>query len=127
MSVYLDGGRLGEHGSAPSTIVDFSQADHGQVLRRGALSIEVLRRPCPTRGPGGGRDHVDAGDAAEDGPDESDVVEPDVVDAEVIEEPGADEGEESAADIRSQIENVDESAPGGRAGRAGRGRRARRG
>ena len=35
VSVYLDGGRLGENGRPPSTIVDFTQADHGQVLRRG--------------------------------------------------------------------------------------------
>jgi L-threonylcarbamoyladenylate synthase len=112
VSVYLDGGRIGENGQPPSTIVDFTQADHGQVLRRGALSIEVLRETLPdVEDLVADEDHVDAGDSAEDGPDESDVVDTDVVDAEVIEEPGAGEGEESAADIRSQIENVDEPAP----------------
>ncbi len=47
VSVYLDGGRLGENGQPPSTIVDFTQADHGQVLRRGALSMAVLRETLP--------------------------------------------------------------------------------
>ena len=47
VSVYLDGGRLGENGQPSSTIVDFTQADHGQVLRRGALSVDVLRETLP--------------------------------------------------------------------------------
>ena len=47
VSVYLDGGRLGENGQRPSTIVDFTQADHGQVLRRGVLSVDVLRETLP--------------------------------------------------------------------------------
>ena len=47
VSVYLDGGRVGEDGQAASTIVDFTQADHGQVLRRGALSLAVLRETLP--------------------------------------------------------------------------------
>jgi L-threonylcarbamoyladenylate synthase len=54
VAVYLDGGPLG--GSAaqgtvaaavPSTIVDFSHDDNGRVLRRGALSIEVIRATLP--------------------------------------------------------------------------------
>jgi L-threonylcarbamoyladenylate synthase len=51
VSVYLDGGDLDAAGDgssgAPSTIVDFSQNDDGEVLRHGALSIEVLRQTLP--------------------------------------------------------------------------------
>ncbi|MDN5763219.1 MAG: threonylcarbamoyl-AMP synthase [Microlunatus sp.] len=47
VAVYLDVGRLGEDGQPASTIVDFTQADHGQVLRRGALSAAVLREISP--------------------------------------------------------------------------------
>jgi L-threonylcarbamoyladenylate synthase len=46
VSVYLDGGRVGDAGQ-PSTIVDFTQADHGQILRRGALSLAVLQEVLP--------------------------------------------------------------------------------
>jgi tRNA A37 threonylcarbamoyladenosine synthetase subunit TsaC/SUA5/YrdC len=45
--VYLDGGPLGDGGSAPSTIVDFSRHDDGQVLRRGAISVQTLRETAP--------------------------------------------------------------------------------
>ena len=34
-------------GGLPSTIVDFTRHDDGQVLRRGALGLETLRRSCP--------------------------------------------------------------------------------
>ena len=43
VSVYLDGGPLGEAGGAPSTIVDFTRREDGEVLRRGAISVETLR------------------------------------------------------------------------------------
>ena len=47
VSVYLDGGPLGGAGGAPSTIVDFTRHDDGEVLRRGALSVETLRETVP--------------------------------------------------------------------------------
>ena len=43
VSVYLDGGPLGGGGRTPSTIVDFSRREDGEVLRRGAISVETLR------------------------------------------------------------------------------------
>jgi L-threonylcarbamoyladenylate synthase len=47
VSVYLDGGPLGGAGGAPSTIVDFSRREDGDVLRRGAISVETLRETAP--------------------------------------------------------------------------------
>jgi tRNA threonylcarbamoyl adenosine modification protein (Sua5/YciO/YrdC/YwlC family) len=47
VSVYLDGGELSATAGAPSTIVDFTQHDHGEVLRLGALSVDVLRATLP--------------------------------------------------------------------------------
>jgi L-threonylcarbamoyladenylate synthase len=47
VAVYLDGGTLGGGNSRPSTIVDFTRLDSGEVLRRGALSLEVLRETLP--------------------------------------------------------------------------------
>jgi L-threonylcarbamoyladenylate synthase len=47
VSVYLDGGPLGGAGGAPSTIVDFTRHGDGEVLRRGALSVETLRETVP--------------------------------------------------------------------------------
>jgi L-threonylcarbamoyladenylate synthase len=53
VAVYLDGGPLGTQvdGAArtalPSTIVDFTRHDDGQILRRGALDLETLRRVLP--------------------------------------------------------------------------------
>jgi L-threonylcarbamoyladenylate synthase len=47
VAVYLDGGPLGSADSAPSTIVDFTRHEHGQVLRRGAISVETLRETAP--------------------------------------------------------------------------------
>jgi len=47
VTVYLDGGTLGGPSAAPSTIVDFTHADTGEVLRHGALSVAVLRETCP--------------------------------------------------------------------------------
>ena len=46
VSVYLDAGPLPGSG-APSTIVDFTQSDDGEILRRGALSLEALRALVP--------------------------------------------------------------------------------
>ena len=44
VSVYLDGGRAGESGRAPSTIVDFTQpSDEGEVLRRRRAALEAVR------------------------------------------------------------------------------------
>lgn len=52
VSVYLDGGPAGTEVdgarvSPPSTIVDFTRRDGGQLLRRGALDLETLRRVLP--------------------------------------------------------------------------------
>lgn len=47
VSVYLDGGVLTGGAGAPSTIVDFTQRDEGDVLRRGALDLDVLRETLP--------------------------------------------------------------------------------
>jgi L-threonylcarbamoyladenylate synthase len=47
VAVYLDGGSLSATAGAPSTIVDFTQRDQGEVLRRGALGLDVLRQTLP--------------------------------------------------------------------------------
>ena len=47
VSVYLDGGPLTAAEGAPSTIVDFTQRDEGEVLRVGALGLELLRETLP--------------------------------------------------------------------------------
>ena len=47
VAIYIDGGPSGGTGSAPSTIVDFTRHECGVVLRRGALSPEVLRETLP--------------------------------------------------------------------------------
>jgi len=47
VAVYLDGGPLGGADGAPSTIVDFTRHEHGQVLRQGAISVETLRETAP--------------------------------------------------------------------------------
>jgi L-threonylcarbamoyladenylate synthase len=47
VAVYLDGGQLQDAGGAPSTIVDFTRHEDGQVLRRGAISLETLREIAP--------------------------------------------------------------------------------
>jgi len=46
VAVYLDGGPVGGV-AAPSTIVDFTQNDEGEVLRHGALSVGTLRETLP--------------------------------------------------------------------------------
>jgi L-threonylcarbamoyladenylate synthase len=62
VSVYLDGGRLVE-GGAPSTIVDFTQDEHGEVLRRGGISVETLRETVPNL-----RDMYDEAEVPGEGP-----------------------------------------------------------
>lgn len=47
VSVYLDAGQLGGLTGAPSTIVDFTQREEGELLRQGALSLQVLRETLP--------------------------------------------------------------------------------
>lgn len=47
VAVYLDGGPVASPDGAPSSMVDFSQNDHGELLRAGALSVEVLRETLP--------------------------------------------------------------------------------
>jgi L-threonylcarbamoyladenylate synthase len=47
VSVYLDGGPLGGARGAPSTIVDFTRQKDGEVLRRGAISVDTLRETVP--------------------------------------------------------------------------------
>jgi L-threonylcarbamoyladenylate synthase len=47
VAVYLDGGELAASGGVPSTIVDFTHSPDGEVLRVGALSLEVLRQTLP--------------------------------------------------------------------------------
>ena len=52
VSVYLDGGTLGSSDEsqppvAPSTIVDFTVHDDGEIRRRGALGLETLRVTVP--------------------------------------------------------------------------------
>jgi tRNA threonylcarbamoyl adenosine modification protein (Sua5/YciO/YrdC/YwlC family) len=73
VSVYLDGGPLGGSGGAPSTIVDFTQHETGQVLRRGGISLETLRETVPNlrdmgdeaqipgESPSTGSGHIEAG------------------------------------------------------------------
>jgi L-threonylcarbamoyladenylate synthase len=47
VAVYLDGGELVGAGGLPSTIVDFTQNSAGEVLRVGALPVDVLRETLP--------------------------------------------------------------------------------
>jgi L-threonylcarbamoyladenylate synthase len=47
IAIYVDGGPLQDAGGAPSTIVDFTRHEDGQVLRRGAISVETLRQTAP--------------------------------------------------------------------------------
>jgi L-threonylcarbamoyladenylate synthase len=62
VAVYLDGGPLRDAAGAPSTIVDFTHEEDGQVLRRGAISLETLRETVPNL-----LDLADDGNVAEDG------------------------------------------------------------
>ena len=47
VAVYLDGGPAAGGAGAPSTIVDFTRSEAGEVLRRGALSLAELLQTCP--------------------------------------------------------------------------------
>jgi L-threonylcarbamoyladenylate synthase len=47
VAVYLNAGPMGSADAAPSTIVDFTQYAGGEILRHGALSIEVIRETLP--------------------------------------------------------------------------------
>jgi tRNA threonylcarbamoyl adenosine modification protein (Sua5/YciO/YrdC/YwlC family) len=47
IAVYLDGGPSGSIKAAPSTIVDFTRHDGGEIRRLGAVSVEVLRQTLP--------------------------------------------------------------------------------
>jgi len=47
VSVYLDGGELNGTMGKPSTIIDFTIKDTGQILRRGAISLETLQQYLP--------------------------------------------------------------------------------
>ncbi len=52
VAVYLDGGPAGQEADGrrlapPSTIVDFTRRDDGQILRRGALDLDTLRDVLP--------------------------------------------------------------------------------
>jgi L-threonylcarbamoyladenylate synthase len=47
VAVYLDGGPSGGADAVPSTIVDFTRHDCGEILRHGALSAETLRQTVP--------------------------------------------------------------------------------
>ena len=63
IAIYLDGGPLQHAGGAPSTIVDFSRHEYGQVLRRGAISVETLRQTVPNL-----LDLTDEGEVSEEAP-----------------------------------------------------------
>jgi L-threonylcarbamoyladenylate synthase len=63
VSIYLDGGPLDGPVGAPSTIVDFTQHEDGEVLRRGAISVHTLREIAPNL-----RDPTEETDIAEAGP-----------------------------------------------------------
>ncbi|SDT37514.1 L-threonylcarbamoyladenylate synthase [Microlunatus soli] len=47
VAVYLDGGAVGGADGKPSTMIDFTVKPTGQILRRGALSLETLREYLP--------------------------------------------------------------------------------
>lgn len=80
VAVYLDGGDLGAPGdegqdsgrqARPSTIVDFTRHDDGQLVRRGALDLETLRQVLP-----GLRDLDDPAVTAEPEPAVPEPIEP---------------------------------------------------
>jgi len=67
VAVYLDGGPLSDASGAPSTIVDFTRNEDGQVLRRGAISVETLRETAPDL-----LDVIEKGKVAEENQDADD-------------------------------------------------------
>jgi L-threonylcarbamoyladenylate synthase len=98
VAVYLDAGRIGATDAAPSTIVDFTKSDVGEVLRHGALDVALLRQICPDLidlvDPDGPPDPVVEFDAElDDSPDavvEFDAEPDDSPDADADAEPGAE-------------------------------------
>jgi len=103
VSVYLDGGRVGDDGQPASTIVDFTQADHGQILRHGALSLEQLAETLPDI-EDLVEDEVVAEPPSDDGvaePPSADDVDGDGAEAEIV-----GDVPETAEDIRAEIENI---------------------
>lgn len=108
VSVYLDGGRLGDEGQLASTIVDFTQADHGQILRRGVLTREVLAETLPEI-----EDLVEDEDDELPEPEPQDESDPaaDADDGAVADSPGEDN---AAADDRAvEDDAVDDDAADG--------------
>jgi tRNA threonylcarbamoyl adenosine modification protein (Sua5/YciO/YrdC/YwlC family) len=47
VAVYLDGGPVGGGSGKPSTIIDFTIKETGQIVRRGALDLDLLRTYLP--------------------------------------------------------------------------------
>ncbi|GGL55529.1 hypothetical protein GCM10011575_12390 [Microlunatus endophyticus] len=47
VAVFLDGGELTGTEGKPSTLVDFTLKETGQILRRGAISLETLQQYLP--------------------------------------------------------------------------------
>lgn len=47
VAVYLDGGELNGTEGKPSTMVDFTHTDTGEILRLGAISLDTLREFLP--------------------------------------------------------------------------------
>jgi L-threonylcarbamoyladenylate synthase len=122
VSVYLDGGRLGENGQPSSTIVDFTQSDNGQVLRRGALSTEVLRETLPdvedlvedesTEEAAAAGETLEEVDASVDGSGETTGAE---LSESEVEDP-VTVTSDSADAVREQIETADDEVPGAPSG-----------
>lgn len=117
VAVYLDGGRVGDDGQPSSTIVDFTQSDSGQILRRGALTRAVLAETLPAiEDLVEDEDDEPADDTEDDdsaaGETDPDEAAPDETDPD---EASADEQPEpepvSAAEIRAEIETLDEPTP----------------
>jgi L-threonylcarbamoyladenylate synthase len=100
VAVYLDGGALGGADAAPSTIVDFTRNADGEILRRGALSADVIRDTLP--------DVADLAEEpadveAEDVIEEPDDTEPeDMVDAEVVDDQDREPADVEAEDVVEQ-------------------------
>lgn len=47
VAVYLDGGPVHGTGGKPSTIIDFTHSEAGEIVRRGAVDVELLRQYLP--------------------------------------------------------------------------------
>jgi len=104
VAVYLDGGQLGGGDGLPSTIVDFSQFDEGEVLRHGAIAIEVLRETLP--------DLKDATEEPDAEPPELDQAEDESTRPELVEREGAGpstgSGHEEGGSGREDVDSDDE-------------------